>query len=164
MTNILDIFNFAPFLMWNDHNNKYTDKIVLSNKMDINNNIIKNNDDITNDNINIMKEVFFMKDNIDIIQYRIIMSIYCKSNKKLRIKEIKNEILVQIMNYIWSTCCKFLPYNFKEQINDLDNKVVNYCVPLLLKEAEFYFNYLRDIDRNNRQLLDRPIMVYNNKK
>ena len=63
------------------------------------------------------------------------------------------------MNHIWTNLCRFLPYDLKEQINELDNDVAEYIAPLLLKESQFYFNYLRDSDRTNLPQLDRPIMI-----
>lgn len=161
MEKYLNIFNYAPFLMWNDNEDLSKDKLKILNKMEINNNIVKKN---KNDNIELMKDVFFSLDNIDIIQYRLIIGVYYKSNQKLRIKKIKNESIIQVMNYIWNNFCNFLPYNYKEQIDKLDDKVVEYIIPLLLKESEFYFKYLSDLDRTNRKLLDRPKMIYNNKK
>ena len=37
---------------------------------------------------------------------------------------------------MWTNFCRFLPYDLKEQIRDLDKKVVEYLLPLLLKESQ----------------------------
>ena len=159
---LLNTFQFAPFLMWNDHDLKFNEQInntnLALNKMNIDSNNI-NIDKDNKDYINIMKNTFFSLENMDIIHYRIIMGVFYKSNENLKIKKIKNETLIHVMNHIWINYCNFLPYKIKEQIDELDNKVVKYIVPLLLKEAEFYFNYLRDINRSNLPLIDRPIMT-----
>ena len=60
MEKYLNIFNYAPFLMWNDNEDLSEDKFKILNKMDINNNVVKKN---KNDNIELMKDVFFSLDN-----------------------------------------------------------------------------------------------------
>ena len=68
------------------------------------------------------------------------------------------------MNSIWTNHCRFLPYNYKEQIRELNHKVANYLVPLLLNESKFYLNYLRDSNRSSLPQLDRPIMIVKERK
>jgi hypothetical protein len=162
LENILNSFNFAPFLMWNEHKDNYIKNFNIIKKMDINNNIINN--DIDNNCIDLLKDEFYSVENINIIQNKIIMSIYYKSNETLRINKIKYETLIQVMNSIWLKYCQFLPYDLKNQIKNLNNKVIEYIVPLLLKESKFYFNYLKDSDRTNLPIIDRPIKIFNDRK
>jgi hypothetical protein len=162
LNNILNSFNFAPFLMWNDHENNYIKDFNIINKMNINSNTINNNKN--SDCSEILKDNFFSIENINIIQNKIIMSIFYKSNETLRINKIKYESLIQIMNSIWLKYCQFLPFDFKKQIQNLNNKVIEYIVPLLLKESKFYFNYLKDSDRTNLPILERPIMIFKDRK
>jgi hypothetical protein len=166
-SNVLNVVSFAPFLMWNNHDNNYFQNVGKINNMAINeNNIYETPKSCNNDDnyVDLMKEAFFSLENMDIIQNRIIISVYLKSNKTLRVNKIKNETLIQVMNSIWTNFCRFLPYDLKEQIDELDNRVVEYIVPLLLKESQFYFNYLRDSDRTNLPQLDRPIMINKDRK
>jgi hypothetical protein len=166
-SNVLNVVSFAPFLMWNNHDNNYFQNVGKINNMAINeNNIYETPKSCNNDDnyADLMKEAFFSLENMDIIQNRIIISVYLKSDKTLRVNKIKNETLLQVMNSIWTNFCRFLPYDLKEQIDELDNKVVEYIVPLLLKESQFYFNYLRDSDRTNLPQLDRPIMINKDRK
>jgi hypothetical protein len=166
-SNVLNVVSFAPFLMWNNHDNNYFQNVGKINNMAINeNNIYETPKSCNNDDnyVDLMKEAFFSLENMDIIQNRIIISVYLKSNKTLRVNKIKNETLLQVMNSIWTNFCRFLPYDLKEQIDELDNRVVEYIVPLLLKESQFYFNYLRDSDRTNLPQLDRPIMINKDRK
>jgi len=162
LENILNSFNFAPFLMWNEHKDNYIKDFNIIKKMDINNNNIDNN--IDNNCSDLLKDNFFSVENINIIQNKIIMSIYYKSNETLRINKIKYETLIQVMNSIWLKYCQFLPYDLKNQIKNLNNKVIEYIVPLLLKESKFYFNYLRDSNVSRLELLPKPLAVYNNRK
>lgn len=164
---MLDVVSFAPFLMWNEHDSKYFENIGAINSMVINdNNTYDTSKSCTNDDnyADLMKEAFFSAENMDIIQNMIIKNVFFKSNEMLRINKIKSETLIQVMNHMWINFCRFLPYDLKEQIRDLNHKVTDYIVPLLLKESEFYFNYLRDSDRTNLPQLERPIMITKGRK
>ena len=165
-TSIDDIVSFAPFLMWNEHNSKYFENIRSINSLAINNNIYDIEKTCNNDNnyADLMREAFFSSENIDIIQNLIIKNVYYQSNETLRVNKIKFETLIQVMNHMWTNFCRFLPYNLKEQIRDLDKKVSEYIVPLLLKESQFYFNYLRDSNPTKLQQLERPIMITKGRK
>jgi hypothetical protein len=159
--------SFAPFLMWNNHENKYFENIGKINKLAIDSNdykqkqCIENN--ITGESLNddedyedIMRNAFFSKDNIEYIQKMIIIKVYEDSDKQYRLRPQKYHNIIQIMNGIYDTYCRHLPYNLKEQINELDNKVIEYCSKLLLEETKVYYNYLRDIEPNKLDLLARP--------
>lgn len=164
---MLDVVSFAPFLMWNEHDSKYFENIGAINNMAVNDNNVYDIDKTCNNDDNyaeLMKEAFFSSENMDIIQNMIIKNVFYKSGETLRINKIKSETLLQVMNHMWTNFCRFLPYDLKEQIRDLDHKVTDYLVPLLLKESEFYFNYLRDSDRTNLPQLERPIMISKGRK
>jgi hypothetical protein len=166
-TQMLDVVSFAPFLMWNEHDSKYFENVGAINNMAVNDNGIYDTPKTCSGDDNygeLMKDAFFSAENMDIIQNMIIKNVFYKSGETLRINKIKSETLLQTMNHIWTNFCRFLPYDLKEQIRDLDQKVTEYLVPLLLKESQFYFNYLRDSDRTNLPQLERPIMVSKGRK
>lgn len=166
-TDILDVVSFAPFLMWNEHDSKYNENIGAINTIAISDNTaydVKQSCSNPDSYADLMKEAFFSLDNMDIIQNMIIKNVWNQSGQTLRINKIKHETLIQIMNHMWINFCRFLPYDLKEQIRDLDHKVTDYAVPLLLKESKFYFNYLRDSNVNKLDTLSQPIMVTNNRK
>lgn len=167
-TDILDVVSFAPFLMWNEHESKYFETLGGSiNKLAINDNNIYDVNQTCNDNddyVDVMKEAYFSAENMDILQNMIIKNVFFQSGKKLRINKLKSPNLIQCMNHMWMNHCRYLPYDLKEQIRELDHKVVEYLVPMLLQESEFYFNYLRDADRSNLPPLPRPIMVSRSRK
>jgi len=163
----LDVVSFAPFLMWNEHDSKYFENVGAINKIAINDNgIYDTSKSCTNDDnyADLLNEAFFSAENMEIIQNMLIRDVFYKSNETLRINKIKSETLIQVMNHMWTNFCRFLPYDLKEQIRDLDKKVVEYLLPLLLKESQFYFNYLRDSDRTNLPLLERPMIVTKDRK
>ena len=163
--NLIDTVSFAPFLMWNEHETKYFENVGTINKLALNDNKVYDiNNRCNNDYTELMKEAYFSLENMDIIQNMIIKEVFIRSNETLRINKIKSETLIQVMNSIWTNFCRYLPYEYKEQIRDLDKKVMEYLVPLLLKESEFYKNYLRDSDRTNLPQLERPIMITKGRK
>lgn len=165
--NMLDVVSFAPFLMWNEHDSKYFENVGTINKLAMNDNKVYDIQKTCNDNdnyVDLMKEAYFSLENMDIIQNMIIKEVFLRSNETLRINKIKSETLIQVMNNIWTNFCRFLPYDYREQIRELDKKVMEYLVPLLLKESEFYKNYLRDSDRTNLPQLERPIMITKGRK
>ena len=92
----------------------------------------------------------------EMIQKRIIIKVYEDSDQEFRLRPQKYELMIQIMNGIYETYCRHLPYNIKEQISELNEKVIEYCGKLLLEETKAYYNYLRDIQPNKLDLLRRP--------
>jgi hypothetical protein len=167
-TEILDTVSFAPFLMWNVHDAKYFENVGNINNIAVNDNKVYdtskscNND--TNNYAELMQEAYFSAENMDIIQNTLIKTVFYRSGESLRINKIKQETLIQCMNHIWTNFCRFLPYDLKEQINELDDKVIEYLAPLLLKEYQFYTNYLRDSDRSKLQPLERPVLITKGRK
>ena len=135
-------YQFAPFLLW-----KNNDK----NPFNLNNNIILNNDNY----IDLMKIAFYSLENIDFLQKSIIIKVYIDTNKNIILKKQKYEVIIQIMNSFWTNNCNFLPYNYKNQIENLNNLIINYSTSYLIKEAYFYLNYLND--KENRSFLDIPL-------
>jgi len=174
--------SFAPFLIWNNHKEDYFNKIGNINTMSINNNniikdkcnknidlnknmnrydpydinIYNNDDNVLQDSEILLRNVYYSQDNIIYIQKRIIIKVYEDSDKQYRLKPQKQEIIIQVMNGIYETYCRHLPYNIKEQISELNEKVIEYCSKLLLEETRVYYNYLRDIEPNKLNLLERP--------
>lgn len=167
-TDVLDTVSFAPFLMWNVHDSKYFENVGNINNIAINDNTVydtsKSCTNDTNNYAELMQEAFFSAENMDIIQNTLIKTVFYRSGEKLRINKIKQETLIQCMNHMWTNFCRFLPYDLKEQIDELDDKVIEYLTPLLLKEYQFYTNYLRDSDRTNLPQLERPVMISKGRK
>jgi len=161
ITNNIASVSFAPFLMWNNHENDYFNKIGEVNKLSINTNKIdkcikENNDEDLQDTELLLRNNFYSEENIKYIQKRIIIKVYEDSNKNYRLKPQKYEIIIQIMNGIYETYCRHLPYNIKEQIEELNEKIIDYTSKILLEETKSYYNYLRDIEPNKLNILDRP--------
>ena len=133
-----------PFLFLNEHRNNYFGK--LNNSL---------NKEKKNFEGYILEEVFFLEKNIDLIQKQIIMSVYNISNKKFLIKYQKNEKILIVMKYIFNEYAQHLPFNIKEHIIELNNKVCDIVSKDIIDNLEAQEKYIRD-STNQPNLLDRP--------
>ena len=133
-----------PFLFLNEHRNNYFGK--LSNSL---------NEEKKNFEGYVLEEVFFLEKNIDLIQKQIIMRVYKMSNKKYLIKYQKNEKISIVMKYIFNEYAQHLPFNIKEQIIELNNKVCDIVSKDIIENLEAQEKYIRD-STNQPTLIDRP--------
>lgn len=155
--NDLTKVTYAPFLLWNEHNDKYFQKLGQDNKIAIDTNEIQNCNINENSNlILLMKEAFYLKENINYLQNKIIENVYIKSDKKYILKPQKYELMIQLMNNFWNGYCRYLPYDFDKQIEELNNKIIDFASDKLLKETNIYLNYIRDSNVNNNILIPPP--------
>jgi hypothetical protein len=105
---------------------------------------------------NIMKEpegdillvsrLFFSKENIELINKQLVLTVWKKSNKKYKIPFQKKEDLFTVMRYVYIQEGKNLPFKIKEQIKNLNDSVVKEIVPYIFTAVEQYQDYLRDIN------------------
>jgi len=136
-----------PFLYLNSHRKDYFGKLNKS--------LSENNENYQG---YILEEVYFLDDNIDIIQKKIIMDVYTKSNKKFLIQKQNKEDIVVIMKYIFNEYAQHLPFKIKEQIIELDNKVSQIISIDIIKNLNSHEKYIRD-STQQPTLLDRPLNV-----
>jgi hypothetical protein len=97
-----------------------------------------------------LKEIFFSKENIDIIQKKLINEVKDKSDGKYIIGYQKNEHLIQIMEDIFKTYNN----NVNEDINELNNKVVTYCLPYIFNQIASHIKWQID---SNSPLITLPL-------
>ena len=133
-----------PFLFLNNHRKDYFGK--LNNKID------SNNEDYQG---YILEETFFLKENIDIIQKKIVMGVFNKSNKKFLIKFQKEDKVTTIMRYVFNEFAQHLPFNIKEQIIELNNKTTDIIVNDIISNLDSHEKYMRD-STNQPDLISRP--------
>lgn len=100
-----------------------------------------------NNNCNNLKEVFFSKNNIDIIQNKLINEVKNQSKGKYIIGYQKNEHLIQIMEDIFKTY-------YSNNINELNNKVVIFCLPYIFNQIISYIKWQKD---SNTPLIPLPL-------
>jgi hypothetical protein len=110
------------------------------------NELIKNLTKINYDKLNILEEVFFSDDNINLINKQLILTVWKRTNKKYKIIFQNKSDLIIVMRYYFIENAKHLPYNIKEQIQDLNCLVVNALLPGIITNFEQKLGYLRDIE------------------
>jgi hypothetical protein len=93
---------------------------------------------------NLLNQVFFSQENIDLVQETIRHDVWIASKKKFRIGRQSDTELELIMRSIYFQYGKNLPYNIKEQIEDLNDLVIQDCVPKILSQVQQHVHYLFD--------------------
>jgi hypothetical protein len=88
---------------------------------------------------NVLNRTFFSQNNIDMIQNTIINEIVKRTGYKIaRQSELQLQI---IMRSIFLQYAKNDPCNIKQQIIDLDRKVIDYSVDRIITEISQYLEY-----------------------
>jgi hypothetical protein len=84
---------------------------------------------------------FFSKENINIIQTLIRKGVYQKSNNTHIISNQNEQELMIIMRSIYLQYGKNLPNNIDGQINELNNKIVEWAVENIISNIQQYISY-----------------------
>ncbi len=95
---------------------------------------------------NLLNTAFFSKENVSIIQNNIRHSVWSKSNRQFVIAPQSETQIEIIMRSIYLQYSKNLPNNIKEQIEDLNDLVVNECVPNIMSNIKQYIGYKHDLN------------------
>ena len=141
----MDLTNL-PIGFFQDYNPKNTE---------LRTQLIKNITKTNIDDTSILKEFFFSDENIEIINKQIVLTIWKKTNKTYKIGFQNKDNLLIIMQYIFLENAKHLPYNIKNQIKELNCRVVGEILPIIITNFEQKLGYLRDIEKR-QPLLDLP--------
>lgn len=89
---------------------------------------------------------FFSAQNIQSIQNGIRAGVYAKSKSQYIIEQQDGDILKTIMRSIFLQNAKHQTTNIAEQITDLNNLVLDYCICQVYSAAQSYVKYLKDVD------------------
>lgn len=146
-----------------NNNNNNSGRIQISNglppksyeeppKISGNNNKHKN---LKNVSSNLLNKTFFSNINIDIIQNNIRHSVWSKSNHKFVIAPQSETQIEIIMRSIYLQYSKNLSYNIKEQIEELNDLVLNQCVPNIMSNIKQYIGYKQDLN-SGPTFMDHP--------
>jgi len=110
-----------------------------------------------------LSQIYFSKENIEIIQNGLRAGVYEVSNHQYLIDNQNCDTLKIIMRSVFLQSSTNLPNNIREQIEALNNIVIEYCVKQIYSEAQAYINYKHDVS-NMYTPIDRPTQPdYNNK-
>ena len=91
-----------------------------------------------------LSKLFFSKENIQIIQNGMRNGVYKMSNGKYVIEDQNVDTLKVVMRALFLEYAKHQQTNIVGQIEELDNIVVDYCVPKIHSESIAYEKYCYD--------------------
>jgi len=92
-----------------------------------------------------LSQVFFSQQNINIIQNGIRAGVYRKSNGQYTIGPQDCDSLKIIMRSVFLQYSANMLNNVTEQIKELNEIVLNYCVQQVYSEAQGYMKYINDV-------------------
>jgi len=93
---------------------------------------------------NVLAQVFFSAENIQIIQNAIRKGVFDMSKGKYLVPNQNIDALKVIMRSTYLTYAEHHPDKITEQVERLNNLVLNYCIPFVFNETKFYLKYLED--------------------
>jgi len=108
--------------------------------------LVKNELKISECNVGDLEKTFFSKENVDLINKQLILSVYNKTNKQFLICPQKEADLLVVMRYVFIEYSRNLPYNIQNQIKDLNCQVVGEILPNVISNVDQKIGYLRDIE------------------
>lgn len=94
---------------------------------------------------NELSDVFFSRANIDAVQEGIRYQVYKKSCGSHVIDKQSETDLLIVMRAIYLQYGNHRPYKLLDQVKQLNQVVIDYCVPKILEEIKLYLYYRKDI-------------------
>lgn len=110
-----------------------------------------------------LSNTFFSAANMQIIQNGIRAGVYRKSNEQFVIGNQDCDALKIIMRGIFLEHALNQPDHIREQVEQLNNLVLDYCIPRVYSEAIGYNKYLSDVSTMYTPM-DHPVMSKSNDK
>jgi hypothetical protein len=133
----------SPFILFQDINPNFVNK---------RNEMIKNLTKTTQSEISDIETLFFSDENIDLINKQLILYVWKNSNHLYKIGNQSRDKLLIVMRYVYLEFSKNLPYNFQEQLSELNCITVGEIGPTVITNFEQKLGYLRDIERRQAPL------------
>jgi len=127
-----------PFLFLNYHPKEYNKKVQAVLDKDINGDSV---------DTNTLGLVFMSNENVELIQKKLILTILKESNGLILINRQKDADLLFIMKYVYNNYSRHLPFKIKEQIRELNNKVVELIKPDLMSNIQQHIDYIKEINK-----------------
>lgn len=112
----------------------------------IRNELIKNLTKTNECNLSNIEELFFSDENIDLINKKLILSVWKQTKNTCKINYQSKDKLIIVMRYIYIEYGKNLPFDIKKQIDELNCITVGEILPNILTNIDQHFGYLRDIE------------------
>ena len=107
-----------------------------------------------------LSDAYFSRQNIQIIQNGIRKGVYDKSQSQILVDNQPEDQIVTVMRAMYLQYSKNLDSNIQIQVDELNNRVLNFCVNNVFNEAVAYLKY-----REDASTMHIPIMhpIYSNK-
>ena len=122
------------------------------------NELIKNQVRISECEQGDLEEYFFSDENISLINKQIILSVFNKTKGQFKIAEQSKSSLIIVMRYVFLEFAKHLPYNIKQQIYELNCRVIGEILPNIITNITQRIEYLKKIENpTGMPLLPLPI-------
>jgi len=96
-------------------------------------------------NDTLLSSAFFSRENVQILQNAIRAGVYRRSNEQYIIGEQDCDTLTTIMRSIFLQYSANQPTHIKEQIEQLNKMVTDYCVQQVYSEAQGYAKFVDDV-------------------
>ena len=109
----------------------------------------------------VLSKAFFSKQNIQIIQNGIRYGVYNKSKNQYLVGEQDCDSLKIIMRSIFLQYSANKVGNISNQVRELNQMILNYCIAQVYSEAQGYMKYLYDVSTLAVPII-HPIMANNN--
>ena len=90
--------------------------------------------------------VYFSRENMNRLQEMIRYNVWVKSDKKFVIDKQSTTELGLVMRAIYLQHAKNLDCKITEQVQELNDMVVNFCVPKIINEVIQYQGYIRQLE------------------
>jgi hypothetical protein len=94
---------------------------------------------------NALNQTYFSPANFRILQNKIRYEVYKETGQV--IDEQSSDDLFMIMRAIYLSYGKNLPTQIREQIEELNDYVADWCVPKIVAEVQMYSQYLKDVSQ-----------------
>jgi hypothetical protein len=107
---------------------------------------------------NALNIAYFSPANVQIVQNRLRREVYDRSNGEFLIDPQSADELMIIMRAMYLQYSKNLPTGIREQIEELNEIVADWCVPKILAECSMHKTYLHDI-QNLPIPLAHPVLL-----
>ena len=107
-----------------------------------------------------LSDAYFSKNNIQIIQNALRKGVFDKSNKKILVDQQPEDQIVSVMRSIFYQHSNNLQDNIPQQIQNLNEYVIDFCVKEVYNEAVAYLKYKEDCSKMHVPM-SRPL--YSNK-
>jgi hypothetical protein len=110
-----------------------------------------------------LEKTFFSQENMMLINKQLIYLVWKNTDGLYKISNQSDESLIIVMRYIFIEHSRHLPYDIPGQIKELNDRVINEVLPLIITNATQRVGYLKYIE-NPMQVLPLPKNTSNNTK